>query len=58
MSDRNVTIREVRELAERTWNGYRANRQAARVLADQLGSSEALVGQFRSEFEAGNALAP
>jgi adhesin transport system outer membrane protein len=53
MSDRNVAIREVRELSERTWNGYRANGQAARVLADQLASSEALVGQFRSEFEAG-----
>jgi outer membrane protein, adhesin transport system len=53
MSDRNVAIREVRELAERTWNGYRANGQAARLLADQLGSAEALVGQFRSEFEAG-----
>jgi adhesin transport system outer membrane protein len=53
MSDRNVAIREVRELAERTWNAYRANGQAARVLADQLASSQSLVDQFRSEFEAG-----
>jgi adhesin transport system outer membrane protein len=53
MSDRNVAIREVRELAERTWNAYRANGQAARVLADQLTSSQSLVDQFRSEFEAG-----
>jgi outer membrane protein, adhesin transport system len=53
MSERNVAIREVRELAERTWNGFRANGQSARVLADQLASAEALVAQFRSEFEAG-----
>jgi adhesin transport system outer membrane protein len=53
MSERNVAIREVRELAERTWNGFRANRESARVLADQLASAEALVAQFRSEFEAG-----
>jgi outer membrane protein, adhesin transport system len=53
MSERNVAIREVRELAERTWNGYRANTQTARILADQLASAEALVAQFRSEFEAG-----
>jgi adhesin transport system outer membrane protein len=53
MSERNVAIREVRELAERTWNGYRANRETARVLADQLGSAENLVTQFRTEFEAG-----
>lgn len=53
MSERNVAIREVRELAERTWNGYRANAQSARVLADQLASAEDLVIQFRSEFEAG-----
>jgi outer membrane protein, adhesin transport system len=53
MSERNVAIREVRELAERTWNGYRANTQTARILADQLVSAEALVAQFRSEFEAG-----
>jgi outer membrane protein, adhesin transport system len=53
MSERNVAIREVRELAERTWNGYRANDQSARVLADQLASAEGLVTQFRSEFEAG-----
>jgi outer membrane protein, adhesin transport system len=53
MSERNVAIREVRELAERTWNGYRANGQAARLLAEQLVSAETLVSQFRSEFEAG-----
>lgn len=53
MSERNVAIREVRELAERTWNGFRANAQTARVLADQLASAEALVSQFRTEFEAG-----
>jgi adhesin transport system outer membrane protein len=53
LSERNVAIRDVRELAERTWNGYRANAQSARVLADQLASSEALVTQLRSEFEAG-----
>jgi len=53
MSERNVAIRDVRELADRTWNGYRANAQTARVLAEQLTSAEALVSQFRAEFEAG-----
>ena len=53
MSERNVAIRDVRELAERTWNGFRANAESARVLADQLASAENLVAQFRSEFEAG-----
>jgi adhesin transport system outer membrane protein len=53
VSERNVAIREVRELAERTWSGLRANAQSAKVLADQLVSAEALVTQFRSEFEAG-----
>ena len=53
MSERNVAIREVRELAERTWNGFRANAESSRVLAEQLASAESLVAQFRSEFEAG-----
>lgn len=53
MSERNVAIREVRELAERTWSGLRANARSATLLAEQLASSEALVAQFRSEFEAG-----
>jgi outer membrane protein, adhesin transport system len=52
-SERNVAIREVRELAERTWSALRANGKSAKVLAEQLASAEALVTQFRAEFEAG-----
>jgi len=52
-SERNVAIREVRELAERTWSGLRAHAKSTKVLAEQLDSAEALVTQFRSEFEAG-----
>ncbi|MEX0339473.1 MAG: TolC family protein [Arenibacterium sp.] len=53
ISERNVAIREVRELAERTWNSYLANNERVNVLRAQLGENRELVEQFESEFQAG-----
>ena len=53
MSERNVAIREVRELAERSWNSYVANAQRARLLGAQLQSNQEIVEQYKAEFEAG-----
>lgn len=53
ISERHVAIREVRELAERTWNAHQANLDRARVLDVQLAVNRRLVEQFQTEFEAG-----
>lgn len=53
ISERNVAIREVRELAERTWNSYLANNERVNVLRTQLGENRELVEQFETEFQAG-----
>lgn len=53
ISERNVAIREVREMAERTWNSYIANAERLRILNAQLSANQALVTQFQSEFDAG-----
>lgn len=53
ISERNVAIREVRELAERSWNSYVANSQRARLLNAQLQSNQEIVEQYQAEFEAG-----
>ncbi len=53
ISERHVTIRDVRELAERTWNAHQANLDRARLLDVQLAVNRRLVEQFVTEFEAG-----
>lgn len=53
ISERHVAIRDVRELAERTWNAHQANLDRARVLDVQLAVNRRLVEQFETEFEAG-----
>ncbi len=53
MSERNVAMREVRELAERTWNGHVANSERLRLLSQQFTTNRQLVTQFNTEFEAG-----
>ncbi|MEM8656018.1 MAG: TolC family protein [Pseudomonadota bacterium] len=53
ISERNVAIREVRELAESSWNSYTANQERSRILARQLRANNELVTQFESEFDAG-----
>ncbi|MEP1537438.1 MAG: TolC family protein [Paracoccaceae bacterium] len=52
-SERNVAMREVRELAERTWNGHAANSERLQLLSQQFRINRNLVTQFNSEFEAG-----
>ncbi|MEP6066278.1 MAG: TolC family protein [Paracoccaceae bacterium] len=52
-SERNVAMREVRELAERTWNGHAANSERFQLLSQQFRINRNLVTQFNSEFEAG-----
>lgn len=53
ISERNVAIREVREMAERTWNSYLANIERSNVLRAQLVENRELVAQFETEFQAG-----
>ncbi len=52
ISERHVAIREVRELAERTWNAHQAALDRARLLDVQLAVNRRLVEQFETEFEA------
>jgi adhesin transport system outer membrane protein len=53
ISERHVAIREVRELAERTWNAHQANLDRARLLDVQMAVNRRLVEQFETEFQAG-----
>lgn len=53
-AEQHVAIRDVRELASRTWNSYVSNTERARLLAVQSGINRQLVEQYGSEFEAGN----
>lgn len=52
-AERQLAIRDVRELATRTWNSLRANRERAQLLGIQAGINRRLVAQYREEFEAG-----
>ncbi len=53
ISERNLAIREVRELAERTWYAHQSNLDRARLLDVQLAVNRRLTEQFVTEFEAG-----
>jgi len=53
LSERHLAIREVREMAERTWVSYRANAEKARILSGQLTIAGELVDQYGNEFLAG-----
>lgn len=53
LAERNLAMREVRELVTRTLNSYRANAERAQLLGIQFGINRRLVGQYRDEFEAG-----
>lgn len=53
LAERNLAMRDVRELATRTLNSYRANSERAQLLGIQFDINRRLVGQYRDEFEAG-----
>lgn len=53
ISERHLAIREVRELAQRTWNAHQANLERSRVLDVQLAVNRRLAEQFVTEFDAG-----
>ncbi len=53
LSDRNVIVREVKELAERSWNSHVANAQTLQLLNEQFRLNKNLVRQFETEFDAG-----
>ena len=52
-AEQQIAIRDVRELATRTWNSFRANTERAQLLGIQAGINRRLVSQYREEFEAG-----
>lgn len=52
-AEQQIAVRDVRELATRTWNSLRANSERAQLLGIQAGINRRLVGQYREEFEAG-----
>jgi adhesin transport system outer membrane protein len=54
ISERAATVRLVREMAAKAWNGYQSNLDQARVLDVQRGLNRRLVSQYRSEFEGGS----
>ncbi|WP_298836639.1 TolC family protein [uncultured Roseobacter sp.] len=47
-----VAVREIRELAARTWNTYVTDRQRASQLSDQLRINRSIVEVYGDEFEA------
>ncbi|MEM6635191.1 MAG: TolC family protein [Pseudomonadota bacterium] len=51
--ERNAAIRDVREMAERTWHAHRADLARLRLLTDQEAANERIVAQYREEFAAG-----
>ncbi len=53
LSERHMAIRELREMAERTWNSYLSNAETVRITTSQLDTIDQLVDQYDSEFEAG-----
>lgn len=52
-AERQIAIRDVRELAVRTWNSLKANGERAQLLGIQAGINRRLVSQYREEFDAG-----
>jgi adhesin transport system outer membrane protein len=50
--ERDVAVREVRELSARTWNSFTTNSERARKLNEQLGINRLLVQAYEEEFEA------
>jgi adhesin transport system outer membrane protein len=53
MAERNVILRDVRELAQRTWNSYQSNTERAQLLGIQAGLNRRIIKQYRDEFDAG-----
>jgi adhesin transport system outer membrane protein len=51
-AERDLTYREVQELATRTWNSYQNNAQRAVQLDTQLAVNQLMVTQFTEEFRA------
>ena len=52
-AERQVAMRDLRDLATRTWNSYQANQERAQVIGIQAGINRRLVTQYREEFEGG-----
>lgn len=52
MAQQTVAVREVTELAARTWNTYRTNIDRNRQLQEQLGINRLIVEVYGDEFEA------
>ncbi|MGC3936882.1 TolC family protein [Roseobacter sp. EG26] len=52
LSQQAVAVREVRELATRTWNTYRTNSERSAQLNDQLRINRLIVEVYGDEFEA------
>lgn len=48
---RDVTIRDVTELAERAWNAYHNGRKRNAVLTSQLQANRRIVSSYREEYE-------
>lgn len=53
LSERHVAIREIREMAERTWISHRSNAVKLGILDGQLTIAQDLVAQYGDEFLAG-----
>jgi adhesin transport system outer membrane protein len=51
-SEREVAVREVRELAARTWNNYRTSTERTRMLTQQLRINRMIVDVYGEEFDA------
>ena len=48
---RDVTIRDVKQLAERSWNAYHNGRKRNAVLSSQLQANRRIVNSYREEYE-------
>lgn len=51
-SEREVAVREVRELSARTWNNYRTSAERTRMLTQQLRINRMIVDVYGEEFDA------
>jgi adhesin transport system outer membrane protein len=52
MAEQSVAVRDVTELAARTWNSYQTNSERTRQLREQLEINRLLVAVYEEEFEA------
>ncbi|MEM1076157.1 MAG: TolC family protein [Pseudomonadota bacterium] len=52
LSEQTLAVREVTELAARTWNAYRTNLERTRQLSEQLRINRLIVEVYGEEFEA------